>query len=120
MFLLMMTGAFYRKNVADPITATAMLYAGAKGLNAVSNFLNAGEKGEIAENQLEYDRERDIIEDQQWEKNFGLNQERVQNQERQAGFKRTVDALGAGNTLANQASGAQRLRQIRNAGHRAR
>jgi len=51
-------------------------------------------------------------------KRLGLTEDEMKMQEKQRGFQRLMSMIGTGNTLTNQASGANRLTALRNSGGR--
>jgi len=51
-------------------------------------------------------------------KRLGLTEDEIKLHEKQRGFQRLMKLIGTGNTLTNQAAGANRLTALRNSGGR--
>lgn len=93
----------------DPFIVGSLITAGGGLLGGALDFFSDSEDRDLAQDQLA-SQERIALQ------KLGLQEEEIENLEKQRGFERLIKMVGSGNTLMNQASGAQRLTNIRNAG----
>jgi len=97
----------------EPATVAALIAAGGLVIGGAMDYFSESSQDEsnekISADELAWSKEK-------FGQEFGETKEENQRQEHQRGFKRLIDVMGTGNTLANQASGSARLRSVRNAG----